>query len=87
MPPHHSLRDTNLTALAKAGLPAFSLQAHAGHASITTTQGYVNREEVAAAGYAAQLEQALFGTRGTNAGYNIGSEVPDAGPANNAKSA
>ena len=65
-------------ALARTGLPAFALQAHAGHASITTTQGYVNRQEVAAAGYAEQLERAAFGTAGTNEGYKAASDAAEA---------
>jgi integrase len=67
--PHHSLRDTNLTLLARQ-LPAFTLQAHAGHASIMTTQGYVNRHAVKEASYAAALERSVFEPAGTNAGYN-----------------
>ncbi len=40
--PFHSLRHTCATLWAATGVPVFSIQAWLGHASITTTQGYVH---------------------------------------------
>jgi integrase/recombinase XerD len=66
--PFHDGRHSAITNAARAGLPAAALQARAGHATITTTQGYIDLAGVRFKAEAELAEARIFGHLGSTDG-------------------
>jgi integrase len=74
--PSHDLRHSSITNAARAGTPPEALMTRAGHSSYATTRRYINLAGSRFSEEADRLEKRLWGTTGTNNGYQGANTSP-----------